>query len=92
MSIAAIPAALRPSGETGRNTDTPEKLRQAATQFESLMIGQILHSVRESSGTEDSDSTNSSYMDMAEQQFASALAARGGLGIANMVVAQSERA
>ena len=53
----------------------------------------MLRSAREAGGTgltgddsEDSES-NSSLVDVGEQQFAQALAANGGLGIAKMVVA-----
>lgn len=62
------------------------------------MIGQMLKAARESSGggwlsDEDGqdDQTGSLVMEMAEQGFSQAIAARGGLGIANMVTAQIER-
>jgi Rod binding domain-containing protein len=78
-------------------SDTPEKISGAAKQFEALMIGQILRSARESSGgwlgDEDNqdDKSGSLVMDMAEQSFSQAMAARGGLGIAKMVTANLER-
>jgi Rod binding domain-containing protein len=79
-------------------TDTPEKILGVAKQFEALMIGQILKSARESSGggwldSEDDqdDQTGSLVMEMAEQGFSQAMAARGGLGIAKMVTANLER-
>jgi len=73
--------------------DAPSKVTKAATDFEALLIGQMLHSAREAAGSglsgdenEDSES-NSSLVDLGEQQFAQVLAANGGLGIAKMVVA-----
>lgn len=73
--------------------DSASKVSKAATDFEALLLGQMLHSARESGGmglagddTEDSES-NSSLVDLGEQQFAQALAANGGLGIAKMVIA-----
>ena len=79
-------------------TDTPEKISGVAKQFEALMIGQILKTARESSGggwldSEDDqeDQTGSMVMEMAEQGFSQAIAARGGLGIAKMVTANIER-
>jgi Rod binding domain-containing protein len=79
-------------------TDTPEEISGVAKQFEALMIGQILKSARESSGggwldSEDDqdDQTGSLVMEMAEQGFSQAMAARGGLGIAKMVTANIER-
>jgi flagellar protein FlgJ len=78
--------------------DSPEKISGVAKQFEALMIGQMLKSAREANGggwlsDEDSqeDQTGSMVMEMAEQGFSQAIAARGGLGIANMVTKQIER-
>jgi Rod binding domain-containing protein len=69
------------------------KLDKVAADFESLLLSQMLRSARESAGagpcgddSEDSES-NSSLVELGEQQFAQALAANGGLGIAKMVVA-----
>ena len=66
------------------------KIKAAASDFESLLIEQMLRSARESDGSaEDGNDSeaNSSLVDMSEQQFARALANSGGLGIAKMVVA-----
>jgi Rod binding domain-containing protein len=67
----------------------PDPIKQAATQFEALIIGQVLKAARESSdkgwlGTGD-DKTSDMAMEMAEQGLAQGLAAQGGLGIAKMV-------
>lgn len=70
--------------------DSPEKIRDAATQFESLLIGQILKSVHEDEGwlgTGDEDQTAGAAMGMADEYFAKAMAARGGLGLAKTVAA-----
>ena len=66
------------------------KLAGAAKQFEALMVGEILKTARESSdsgwlGT-DSDESGSLAIEMGEQQFAQAIAERGGLGIAKLVL------
>jgi peptidoglycan hydrolase FlgJ len=85
MEIALVaPTALKQSA----THDSPEKIRKAATDFEALMIGQMLKSVRESSfgggwGTE--DQTSSPAIDLAEQQIAQMLAANGGLGLARLI-------
>lgn len=70
--------------------DSPERIKQTAGQFESILIGMMLKSMRESSGggwlgTGD-DQALSSLSDLAEQQVAQALAASGGFGLAEMVV------
>src|ERR1051326_772635 len=84
---AATPQAV------GRND--PAKVRDAACQFESLLIGQIMKSMRDSStgwlSDGDEDQAGSTATDMAEEQFASALARQGGLGLARMVVAGLEK-
>lgn len=93
-SIAALQIPASPMvGAGGHSKDTPEKMKDAAGQFEAMLIGQMLRSVRESaSGADEAQSGSAStYMEMAEQQFAQALAARGGMGLAKMVMAQLGR-
>jgi peptidoglycan hydrolase FlgJ len=82
------PTALMPPlpGALPGATDSPNKIKDTASQFEALLIGQILRSVRESGGwlgTE--DQTVSSAMEFAEQQFATLLAQQGGLGLATLI-------
>jgi flagellar protein FlgJ len=67
------------------------KVHEAAQQFESLLIGQMLKSAREAGGGSgwlgagDDDQSGAIGVEMAEQQFANMLAANGGLGLARMV-------
>jgi len=71
-------------------TAKPSKLHDAAQQFEALMIGEMMKSVRDS-GSEDGwlgsggGPGSDTAMDMAENQFAKALAQGGGLGIAKTI-------
>jgi Rod binding domain-containing protein len=73
----------------------PTKIEDAARQFESILIAQMLRSGRESAsamGEEDeSDSGGSTMLEVAEQQFAQMLARQGGLGLARLVTAGLER-
>ena len=74
--------------------DSPARVRDAAQQFESLLLEQILRSARESGSGwlgADKDSAGDCATEYAEQQFAVALAQRGGLGIANLVAAGLEK-
>jgi Rod binding domain-containing protein len=69
-------------------------VRDAAQQFEALLMGQILRSARQSGsgwlgGGEDSSSECAT--DYAEQQFAAILSQRGGLGIAQLIAKGLER-
>jgi len=71
--------------------DNPAKMRKAATDFEALLLGQMLKSAREAGGTGltgsgDDDEANSSLLELGEQQFAQAMASSGALGIAKMVL------
>lgn len=71
-----------------RGPDDPGKVRDAAQQFEALLIGQILRSAREGgSGWLGSgeDPSGDCASDFAEQQFASTLAQQGGFGLASLI-------
>jgi Rod binding domain-containing protein len=61
------------------------KIEDAAKQFEALMIGQMLRTARENS--EEGDSESGAMYDIADQQFSKMLADKGGMGLANMVIA-----
>jgi peptidoglycan hydrolase FlgJ len=64
---------------------TPKKVADAAQQFEALMIGQMLKSVREAGADDDEDNESATMYDVADQQFSQLLAKNGGLGLAHMV-------
>jgi Rod binding domain-containing protein len=71
--------------------DNPAAIEDAARQFEALLIAQLIRSARESSGSEGwlgagEDQTASSAMELAEEQFAQALSAQGGMGLAGLIV------
>ena len=71
--------------------DSPEKIKDAASQFEALMIGQILKAAHgdsdEGAFGGDADPASASAMDFANDYFARAMAAKGGLGLSNMIAA-----
>jgi Rod binding domain-containing protein len=80
------------SASTGQSKDSFEKIRKAATDFEALLIAQMLKSTRESGGGmtgdgDEQDETNATMLELGEQQMAQALSSGGGLGIANIVIA-----
>lgn len=73
--------------------DDPRKVRDAAQQFEALLLTQILRSERESGNGwlgSGGDSASSCATDYAEQQFAVLLAQQGGLGLARLISAGLE--
>jgi len=84
--IDSAAALLGPAAFSG---PTPDKPAEAAQQFESILIAQMLQSARESAaslGGDDEDSLESGAMlDIAGQQFAQMIAKNGGFGIARIV-------
>jgi Rod binding domain-containing protein len=74
--------------ESGRSED-PELLKQAAADFEALLVAEMLKSARSSGGGwlgSGEDEAGATMVELAEQQFAQALAAAGGLGLADLIV------
>jgi len=73
-----------------RNHD-PKRIADAARQFESLLIGQLLKASHGSSGSgwmgTGDDQAGAQAIDLAEEQLAQTLAQQGGLGLAKLVVA-----
>lgn len=76
---AAAPSVMNSAGPAPQT-----KVEGAAKQFEALMIAQMLRTAREN--TEDQDSSQSTMIDVADQQFSQVLANNGGLGLAKLVV------
>jgi Rod binding domain-containing protein len=84
VALTALPDGLAKKG-------TPAKIRQAATDFEALLLAQMLKSARGASGSgltgaggDDSDA-NSTMIELWEQQLAQALASSGGFGMAKIL-------
>ncbi len=67
---------------------TTDRVAGAARQFEALLLAQWMKSLREAGsgwlGT-GGDAAGETAMELAEEQFAQALAQQGGLGLARMV-------
>jgi peptidoglycan hydrolase FlgJ len=74
--------------------DTPEKIKNAAKQFEALLIGQMMKSMHDSEGgwlgTGDDDSS-SSAMEYGQEIFAQAMAQNGGLGLSDLIASGLEK-
>jgi Rod binding domain-containing protein len=95
MADSLIPGILSTPGlATGINApsqkkDSPQKTKDAAVQFESLLVGQILKSAHEEEGgwlgAGEEDQTAGSAMQRADEYRAKALTSGGGLGLARMI-------
>ena len=98
-SLDRTPARAGPLSPGAAPRDQPTSneasLEEAARQFEALLIAQLLKSVREQGGAGwlgwGEDPSASSAMELAEEQFAQALASQGGLGLARLIVSGLER-
>ena len=88
MLINPISEAGGPRADLG-GRPTKDKLEKAAKEFEALVLGQMLKSARETTPGglmgDSADQASSTLSGMAEEYFAQALAAKGGLGLARMV-------
>jgi Rod binding domain-containing protein len=74
----------------GSSIPKPANAQEAAVQFESLLIGEMLRSAHEASpgslsGDDDEDSQSATQFDIAGQQFAELIAKQGGLGLARLI-------
>jgi Rod binding domain-containing protein len=72
-----------------------QDLASSAKQFEALILGQILKSAQSSAQMAAidgvADSSSGTMLEMAQECFAQAIAARGGLGIAKLVESSMAR-
>lgn len=84
--VNAIGGSAAP--DSGKHDD-PAKVRDAAQQFEALLIGQMMKSMHDSEGgwlgTGD-DQSSDSAMQYGQEIFAQAMAKNGGLGLTKMIV------
>jgi Rod binding domain-containing protein len=76
-----------------KKTDSPEKIKDAAQQFEGLLLSQILNTVHEDGGWlgSGSDASSGAATSFAEQQLAGMIAQKGGLGLSGMISAGLQR-
>lgn len=65
------------------------KIKEAALQFESLLIGQMLRIMREASQggglSPESNEAGQTLSEFAEQRLSEVLASQGGLGLASLI-------
>src|SRR5436309_5088466 len=79
------------AGSATKARGSRQEIAGAAQQFEALMLNQLLQTAFASDkenglGGGDEDQAGMQAMQLAQEQFAGALAARGGLGLAQMIV------
>jgi Rod binding domain-containing protein len=79
LKIGAAPAVPQP--------DTPARIRDAAQQFEALLIQQLLRGMHEDGGWlgTGGDAASECASSFAEQHLAQSMAEQGGLGLADLI-------
>lgn len=88
ISLSSVKPLTAAEGASPAPKDDPAKIRNAAGQFEALLIAQMMKAMRNSEGGwmgTDEDDAGSSAMEYAQEMFAQALSAGGGLGLADLV-------
>jgi Rod binding domain-containing protein len=93
--ILSTPGLSTGIGASVSKTDSPQKTQAAAAQFEALLVGQILKASHEEDGGwlgDGEDKTASSTMQMADEYFARAITAHGGLGLSKMITKGLDKA
>lgn len=93
--ILSTPGITTGINAPANKADTPQKTKDAAVQFEALLVGQILKAAHEEEGGwlgAGEDQTAGSAMQMADEYFARALTSHGGLGLARMISAGLDQA
>jgi peptidoglycan hydrolase FlgJ len=90
-SVLSSGSTLQAPAEASSGSKNPQKIQEAATQFESLLIGQVLKSAHEDEGGwlgNGDDQTASSAIGMADEYLAQSISKRGGFGLAQMISRQ----
>jgi Rod binding domain-containing protein len=79
-----------PELNTDSPKNSPERIKDAASQFEALLMGQIMKAAHQNDGDgwggEEADQASATAMDFANDYFARSLASTGGLGLSKMIV------
>ena len=89
MDISQLQLSPAMSSTDDAATKKSKKIADASSQFEALLIGEMLKSVREASDDGwlggGSDSSAESAFGIAENQLAQTIASHGGLGLAKTI-------
>jgi Rod binding domain-containing protein len=82
-------ATIQNSSALATEQSQPDKLAHAAQQFEAILLNQLLGSLQRafcSLGEEKKEAGSDQYQFLGLQALASGVAAKGGFGIADMIV------
>jgi flagellar protein FlgJ len=91
--LAAIGAGGGIVAQSRRETDQRAGLAQAAKAFEAIFVRQLIGTMRQSSLGDEltGSSAVDQFRELADARMADSLADKGGLGIAELILAQLEK-
>ena len=70
------------------DSEQVKKIKQSAQDFEAVLLRQMLKEIRSSALADSNKGSNSTYLDMADEQMANQLAAQGGFGFGKAMADQ----
>ena len=80
--------SARPLAASEEDTAQINKIKQSAQEFEAVLLRQMLKEVRSSALADPNKSSNSTYIQIADEQLANQLAAQGGFGFGKAMADQ----
>ena len=97
MALSVLPSVNAPAENAAGvslGTQTSSKLKKSAQEFESILLQSWLEKMNQSfvGASESQDAAHDTVSSLGTQAIASALAARGGIGIAAMLLRQLQSA
>ena len=80
--------SAKPLTAPAADSDQVKKIKQSAQDFEAVLLRQMLKEVRSSALADPNKSSNSTYIQMADEQLANQMAAQGGFGFGKAMADQ----
>jgi len=80
--------AAKPLSAPVADSEQVKKIKQSAQEFEAVLLRQLLKEVRSSALADPNKGSNSTYLDMADEQLANQLSAQGGFGFGKAMADQ----
>jgi Rod binding domain-containing protein len=87
LLISSLVSA-KPVSAPVADSEQVKKIKHSAQEFEAVLLRQLLKEVRSSSLADPNKGSNSTYLDMADEQLANQLASQGGFGFGKAMADQ----
>jgi len=80
--------SVKPLTAPVADSEQIKKIKQSAQDFEAVLLRQMLKEIRSSALADSNKGSNSTYLEMADEQLANQLAAQGGFGFGKSMADQ----